>query len=87
MLGWFWDFIEVPALLVLGLWFVTQLMNLGGSGGFHRGGGVAYWAHVGGFAAGVVLILLLGGRKLRKPDRRLYSRYGQDRVRPFRRWR
>ena len=86
MLGWFWDYVEIPAVLVLGVWFVTQLINLGGSGGFQHGGGVAYWAHVGGFVAGVVLIMLLGGRKLRKPDPRLYSRDGQT-TRPFRRWR
>jgi membrane associated rhomboid family serine protease len=77
MLGFFWDYVEVPALLVLGVWFLTQLMNLGGSGGLRGGGGVAYWAHVGGFVAGVILILLLGGRKLtrRHPPRRYYSRF------------
>ncbi|MCE5315311.1 MAG: rhomboid family intramembrane serine protease [Armatimonadota bacterium] len=62
-LGFFWTFIEVPALIVLGVWFVTQLLGLAGSGGM-MGGGVAYGAHVGGFVAGIALILLFGGRKL-----------------------
>ncbi len=84
ILGFFVDFIDVPALLVLGVWFLTQLMNLGGSGGLQGGGGVAYWAHVGGFISGVVLILLLGGRSLKRPQRTYYSRYDDDRPYPWR---
>lgn len=46
---------QVPAVVVLGMWFVYQvvlgLANMGG-----EGGGVAFWAHVGGFVAGVVLV-------------------------------
>jgi membrane associated rhomboid family serine protease len=84
MLGFFWDMVEVPAVLVLGVWFATQLLNLGGSGGFTHGGGVAYWAHVGGFVAGVVLILILGGRRLRRPARRFYAGYDGDRIYPRR---
>lgn len=63
MLIVFWTFVEVPAVLVLGVWFITQLLNVMGSSG-HMGGGVAYWAHAGGFVAGIVLILVMGGRKL-----------------------
>jgi membrane associated rhomboid family serine protease len=51
---------EVPAFIVIGLWFVQQLFNgiasLGGDADFT--GGVAFWAHVGGFVAGVVLVWL-----------------------------
>jgi len=57
---------EVPAVLVIGLWALLQFLNaslLGGSG-MLRGGGVAYFAHLGGFVAGVLIILLLGGRGL-----------------------
>jgi membrane associated rhomboid family serine protease len=68
MLGWFWDYIDIPAMLVLGVWFLTQLMNLGGSGGL-QGGGVAYWAHIGGFVSGIALVAVLGGRKLRRSER------------------
>jgi membrane associated rhomboid family serine protease len=45
----------IPAWLMLGIWFALQLVN-----GFAMdvaGGGVAYWAHAGGFIAGVVLVL------------------------------
>jgi len=49
--------IPVPAILVLGLWFVLQLVNAG------AGGGVAWFAHIGGFLAGLLLILLLARKK------------------------
>ena len=47
--------IAVPAYLMLGYWFLLQL--LGGSAGQGEGG-VAFWAHVGGFVAGAALIAL-----------------------------
>jgi membrane associated rhomboid family serine protease len=61
----FSTFMEVPALLVIGFWAFLQFANaswLGGGG--MTGGGVAYFAHIGGFAAGIILILMLGGRRL-----------------------
>ena len=56
--------VELPALVVLGLWFVLQLFQ-GVSGlAAQVNGGVAYWAHVGGFGFGVVVALLfLRGRR------------------------
>jgi membrane associated rhomboid family serine protease len=45
----------IPAWIMLGLWFGLQLF--GGFGADAAGGGVAYWAHVGGFVAGVVLTI------------------------------
>ena len=59
---------EIPAILVLGLWFVLQLFTGFASLGMPSdSGGVAYFAHIGGFATGIVLIALLGG--LRRPPR------------------
>ncbi len=46
------DVVAVPAGIVLGLWFVLQILNVG------MGGGVAWFAHVGGFLAGLLLIRL-----------------------------
>ena len=55
LLGFFVTRMVVPAYFMLGYWFVLQL--IGGAGSIGReGGGVAFWAHVGGFAAGAVLI-------------------------------
>ncbi|MGH2767628.1 MAG: rhomboid family intramembrane serine protease [Acidimicrobiales bacterium] len=54
--------IELPAVVVLGLWFVLQFVI--GVGQQVGGAGVAWMAHVGGFLAGMGLILALGGRRL-----------------------
>jgi len=53
----------VPALVVLGLWFVLQLFSGVASITSTAGetGGVAFMAHVGGFAAGLILTYVLGG--------------------------
>jgi membrane associated rhomboid family serine protease len=47
----FFKIIKVPAVLILGLWFLIQLLNAG-----NEGGSVAWYAHVGGFLTGVFLI-------------------------------
>ncbi len=55
--------IDLPALVVLGLWILGQVLN--GVGALHLGidGGVAWFAHIGGFFSGLVLMpLLLLGR-------------------------
>ena len=51
----FFRIIAIPAWLMLGLWLGMQL--LGGFNADPNAGGVAYWAHAGGFAAGVALTL------------------------------
>lgn len=48
--------ITVPSLVVLGLWFVIQFLSGLASNGDQ--GGVAFWAHVGGFLAGMILVPL-----------------------------
>ena len=60
--------VEVPAMFVLGFWFILQFLNAILSTG--TGGGVAWYAHVGGFVAGMLLIGIFkrhgvpwGGRK------------------------
>jgi hypothetical protein len=62
----FWT-IEVPALILLGYWFLIQFLT-----GFQMqaietatAGGVAWWAHVGGFVAGLVLALILRPKRRR----------------------
>jgi membrane associated rhomboid family serine protease len=50
--------IELPALLVLGLWFVLQLLPTFNEPIAGGGGGVAYFAHIGGFLFGMLLIKL-----------------------------
>jgi membrane associated rhomboid family serine protease len=45
---------EIPAIIFLGFWFVLQLFSGLGSLGATESGGVAFWAHVGGFIVGIV---------------------------------
>jgi membrane associated rhomboid family serine protease len=55
--GFFWRIVSIPALIVLGFWMVVQVLN--GLGSLGAGGGVAWFAHIGGFFAGMGLLLLL----------------------------
>ena len=51
---------RIPALIMIGFWFVTQLLSgVMSLGVTEQTAGVAFWAHVGGFIAGLVLVLLL----------------------------
>jgi membrane associated rhomboid family serine protease len=52
---------SVPAYLMIGLWIVTQLVSGFGSLGDTASGGVAYFAHIGGFFTGLILTFLLRG--------------------------
>ena len=63
--------VEVRAAFVLGLWFILEVIQGFEGMGMQEGGGVAVWAHVGGFIAGVGLIMLCGGRNLAARQRRM----------------
>jgi membrane associated rhomboid family serine protease len=59
-LGFFYQLIDVPAVVVLVFWFILQLIDGLASLGFAGAeGGVAFFAHIGGFVAGVVAARLL----------------------------
>ena len=49
-------FLEIPAFFFLGIWLFFQLLNAAGSNG---GGGIAWWAHIGGFVFGIILLKFL----------------------------
>jgi membrane associated rhomboid family serine protease len=66
-LGIFTRLMYVPAGFVLGLWFVLQLLSGGMTLG-RQGGGVAFFAHVGGFVAGMALIGVF-----KRPDVRFFA--------------
>jgi membrane associated rhomboid family serine protease len=60
---------ELPAIVILGLWFVLQLFSGVGSLGVRDAqdmGGVAYFAHIGGFVSGMLLIALFGGMRAQR---------------------
>jgi len=71
-LGIFVRLAEVPAIIVLGFWFVLQLFNGVAAFGIAEMGGVAWFAHIGGFLAGLILVKLFARRQRDAlPTRRL----------------
>ncbi len=71
--------LQLPAVLFLGLWFLTQFLSgvteLAGG----RAGGIAWWAHAGGFVAGMLLLPLF-----RRPGRCYFCARGEQD--PFRKY-
>ena len=70
--GFFIRTVHIPAVIVLGFWIVLQLLNgwlTVSASAMGRGetGGVAWFAHIGGFLAGMVLLLLFRPRTSRRP--------------------
>jgi membrane associated rhomboid family serine protease len=53
----FFFVVELPAFIVIGVWFLFQLINALGGLGDPSGGGIAYSAHIGGFLVGLALIV------------------------------
>ena len=68
--------VRLPAIVVLAVWFLLQLFNgVGSLGGTQASqGGVAYWAHIGGFLSGMILVNFFAGR----PRRRYYNSWGNE---------
>ncbi len=54
-----WQIIELPAIFVLGFWFLIQFFSSVAAISSAHGGGVAWWAHIGGFVLGIILIKIL----------------------------
>ena len=65
--GYFIRWIKLPALFVLGFWFIIQLFSGIGSLAYMTGdtGGIAFFAHIGGFIAGAFLVLIFNKEKRR----------------------
>ncbi len=64
----FWEIIELPAIVLLGFWFLIQLFSAGAIAVTAQtgGGGVAFMAHVAGFITGMLAVFVF--RKRREPD-------------------
>lgn len=62
--GYFMRIVRLPAIFVLGFWFVIQLFQgLASLPGAELRGGVAWFAHIGGFVAGLILVNLFKGKR------------------------
>ena len=62
-------FINIPAYIFLGLWFLLQFINAAGSQGV--GGGIAWWAHIGGFVCGIIFLKLFDNLPVTGVSRRM----------------
>jgi hypothetical protein len=66
-IGFFITLLNIPASIMIGLWFVTQLLNgyasIAPTSATGEVGGVAFWAHIGGFVAGLLLIRIFPKKK------------------------
>jgi membrane associated rhomboid family serine protease len=73
----FFQIVELPAVLFLAFWFLMQFLNgaIAITGAPYSTGGVAWWAHIGGFMSGAALAYLFPKRK----GPLLRDRYGYDR--------
>ena len=60
-------FVDIPAFLFLGFWFLLQFISAAGSSG--QAGGVAWWAHIGGFVFGMIFVKLF----LKIPEKYLFK--------------
>jgi membrane associated rhomboid family serine protease len=72
-------FFEVPAIVFVGIWFILQVLQ--GTVDLlipSQGGGVAWWAHIGGFVAGLLLVPLMI-----RPERRYRPYYSDEGVLGF----
>jgi membrane associated rhomboid family serine protease len=76
----FFPLVEVPAVFFLGVWFIFQFLNAASTAGQ---GGIAWWAHIGGFIFGIIflrLFLLLGESTVSKKVRRITKKNTTDKV-------
>jgi membrane associated rhomboid family serine protease len=75
----FVTFVEIPAMVMLGIWFVLQLLPAVGQVATPEvageGGGVAYLAHIGGFVFGLALIKLFANRHRERAEPPPYPAY------------
>ena len=78
-------FVEIPAFFFLGLWFVIQFISAAGS---HGGiGGIAWWAHIGGFIFGIIflkILLALPGTGVSAPMRKVTAKRKTHRLQVIR---
>ena len=78
-------FVEIPAFFFLGLWFVLQFISATGSHG--NIGGIAWWAHIGGFIFGIILLkimLLLPGTGVSNQMRKVTAKRKTHRLQVIR---
>jgi len=75
--------VQLPAAVILGWWLLLQFLSGVESLGTRAVGGVAWWAHIGGFAVGYLIASILGGRGVLHPQVEVI-RPNTERIRVYR---
>ncbi len=70
----FWT-IDIPAIIVIGWWFIQQFFYGIGAISSAAAGGIAFWAHIGGFVTGMFLIIPFIGRASRRRRLPVFDQY------------
>lgn len=70
----FWETVELPAFVFLGIWFLYQFL-LGVLSAGNMGAGIAFWAHIGGFIAGFILVKIFINKKIYQKETYLDRRF------------
>jgi hypothetical protein len=65
-------FLEIPSFIYLGIWFFIQVISAAGSNS--EVGGIAWWAHIGGFIAGIVLLRIMSNMPISDISQRIKSK-------------
>jgi hypothetical protein len=59
----FFDIIDISAFLFIGFWFLMQVVSGVQAIGIDTSGGIAWWAHIGGFAAGIMMVPIFSKKR------------------------
>jgi membrane associated rhomboid family serine protease len=78
-LGFFFTVAHIPALIVLGIWFLMQLLSVTSASVGEPG--VAFWAHIGGFVAGLALVSFFKRRNIPLMERPRHRPFETERRR------
>ena len=74
---------KIPAKVLLGVWFLMQIYHGLGSSSALGGSAIAYWAHIGGFIAGLVsmkLFVVISAKHMHRSDKRQETIYQEHRT-------
>jgi hypothetical protein len=65
-------FIEIPAFIYLGIWFMIQVVSAAGSNS--QIGGIAWWAHIGGFISGIILLRIMSDMPISEVSKKIRNK-------------
>ena len=68
-----WFTVQIPAMFFVGYWILLQFLGGLSALRLHPQGGTAWWAHIGGFVSGAILLWMMAPRRYQPPPRDVWS--------------